>query len=75
VLTRTARDNQPLRQELTAIGLEVLEAPCLEVAYVLPYQGELDALPNFADVDAILFSSKNGVRGFFNWLEHQPERR
>lgn len=71
VLTRLPEDNQNLRRLLEEAGVEVLEAPCLDIVHVKPDSRELDELPTTADIDAVTFSSKRGVRAFFDWHEQQ----
>jgi len=75
VLTRQTNDNIRLKKLLVAKGIAVIEAPCFEIAYIAPTSVEKDALLGISEFDAIIFSSKNGVAGFFTWLESQPELR
>ncbi len=75
VLTREAADNAPLAGLLGKRGIRVIQAPCLQIAFVAPSEEEVLALPELNRLDAALFASKNGVGGFFSWLQSQAERR
>ncbi len=60
VLTRQHEDNQELAAALTARGVVVREIPCLATRYLSPKE------PNTKNPDAVVFTSRHGVRGFFN---------
>ncbi|MDP2907697.1 MAG: uroporphyrinogen-III synthase [Nanoarchaeota archaeon] len=58
VLTREREDNVELSTALREAGVPVLEIPCVETRYIRP-----EKLP--AGVDAVVFTSRRGVRGLF----------
>ncbi len=59
VLTRQHEDNQELATALTARGVVVREIPCLATRYLSPKE------PIMKNPDAVVFTSRHGVRGFF----------
>jgi uroporphyrinogen-III synthase len=59
VLTRQHEDNQELAAALTARGVVVREIPCLATRYLSFQQ------PITNNLDAFVFTSRHGVRGFF----------
>jgi uroporphyrinogen-III synthase len=59
VLTRQHEDNQELTAALAARGVVVREIPCLATRYIYPQQ------PISKNYDAVVFTSRHGVRGFF----------
>ena len=59
VLTRQHEDNQELAAALTARGVVVREIPCLATRYLSPKE------PIIKNPDAVVFTSRHGVRGFF----------
>jgi uroporphyrinogen-III synthase len=59
VLTRQHEDNQELAAALAARGVVVREIPCLATRYLSPQQ------PITNNPDAMVFTSRHGVRGFF----------
>lgn len=58
VLTRARGDNDELAGRLRARGLSVIEYPCIELRVV-------EAAGVDREVDAVAFTSRMGVRGFF----------
>ncbi len=69
VLTRRAEDNAALKTLLETSGLRVLEAPALDIRLRNPDLDEAAALPEY--LDAALFASRHGVKGFFAWRATQ----
>lgn len=59
VLTRQPEDNRELAASLTARGAVVREIPCLATRYVKPDTKVI------RDPDAVVFTSRRGVIGFF----------
>jgi len=62
VLTRKHEDNEWLRIKLEAMNIRVVELPCVATRFVRP-----GAIPGA--VDAVVFTSRNGVKGFLNLPE------
>lgn len=63
VLTR--KDNEPLASELTNLGADVLEIPLIDIKLKADPEIAEDVLSNIATYQWLIFSSANGVRGFF----------
>lgn len=75
VLTRQSEDNKALKKLLIENKINVIEMPCFDIAYVKPDNEETKKLLRLDEYEAITFSSKHGVIGFFVWLETQAEIR
>jgi len=75
VLTRQTQDNINLKIMLGKRGIDVVEAPCLDITYIEPDVLETDILEPLGELDAATFSSKHGVKGFFAWYERTPDLR
>lgn len=58
VLTRSPEDNEELAKLLEASGVEIVEYPCMRLEVV-------EASRVDGPVDAVAFTSRMGVRGFF----------
>jgi len=58
LVTRPEADSGPLADELAARGHKVLRQPLLQIVF------EDGSPPNLSDVQALLFTSANGVRAF-----------
>ncbi|MBI2840665.1 MAG: uroporphyrinogen-III synthase [Acidobacteria bacterium] len=58
VLTRASADNERLADLLRLEGVEVVDYPCIGVSLI-------SAAPVSDPVDAVAFTSRNAVRGFF----------
>jgi uroporphyrinogen III methyltransferase/synthase len=71
VLTRQPDDNRELAQRLARVGYAVTEAPCLEIVTQIPTDDEAARLRH-VQPDAVTFSSKHGVAGFFDWQDSLP---
>lgn len=63
VLTR--QNNEPLASKLIELGAEVLELPLIDVELEANQDDADDVLSNMACYAWLVFSSANGVRGFF----------
>lgn len=63
ILTRP--DNEPLASQLKELGAKVLELPLIDVKLEADSEVANDVLKNLACYEWILFTSANGVRGFF----------
>ncbi len=64
VLTRP--NNEPLASQLKELGAKVLELPLIDVKFEADKDVAFDILKNLACYEWILFTSANGVKGFFN---------
>ena len=62
ILTREHEDNLPLMDRLAALGIEILEYPCI-ASRIIPYAGGQLAGRDLEDFKVIAFASKRGVAG------------
>ena len=65
-ITRTRQQNSELRGKLEHLGAEVLELPLIKVEPVLPRDELIDVFSELGSYDWIVFTSPNGVTGFFD---------
>lgn len=65
-ITRTRSQNSELRAKLEHLGAEVLELPLIKVEPVRPRDEIVDVFSELGTYDWIVFTSPNGVRGFFD---------
>lgn len=63
VLTR--KENEPLAGELRSLGADVVELPLIDIKLEADPEISDDVLSNIATYQWAVFSSANGVRGFF----------
>lgn len=68
VLTREPEDNAQLHQALAQREIPVLEIPCLKICYLQP-----TPLPH--PVDAVVFTSRHGVKGWMDTSTFQQPNR
>jgi STE24 endopeptidase len=69
-VTRPGDQAHDLRQQLTALGAEVLEQPGVTVSDPPDWENVDAVLGRLGDFDWIVFSSSNGVRSFLDRLRH-----
>lgn len=65
VLTRAREQNEELAARLRGLGAEVLELPLIEISYPKDPDTAEEVLEGLGTYDWVLFTSANGVRGFF----------
>jgi len=65
VLTREAAGAERLSARLEALGADVLRIPLIEVVPELDPETEAEIFKDFASYEWLLFTSRNGVRHFF----------
>ena len=61
----TRPNNEPLSSNLKELGARVLELPLINVEYAADKETADDVLSSLACYEWLLFTSANGVRGFF----------
>lgn len=61
----TRPNNEPLASQLKELGAKVLELPLIDVKFEADAEVADDVLKNLACYEWILFTSANGVKGFF----------
>jgi len=66
VLTRETDGSNRLRDRLLDLGAEVRELPLIEVRFDLDREAAMDVFKEFASYEWLLFTSRNGVKHFFN---------
>lgn len=71
VLTREESDNAGLRALLDDGGAVVLDVPCISIDLTPPSEEELEGLPPLSEMNAAIFSSRNGVAGYFRWARSE----
>lgn len=65
VLTRTRDQSSEWRARLENLGAEVIELPLIQVILESPKETAAEVLAELGTYDWIVFTSANGVRGFF----------
>lgn len=70
VVTRTREQASELVDQLSALGAECLEFPTIRIVPPSDWSGLDQALRRLEEVNWIFFTSPNGVRFFFDRLEH-----
>lgn len=65
-ITRTRQQNSELRAKLEHLGADVLELPLIKVDPVRPRDEIVDVFAELGSYDWIVFTSPNGVKGFFD---------
>src|SRR5579872_2709438 len=65
LLTRAREDNEELRGPLEALGAEVVSLPCIAIAPPENPGDLVEALSNLSRYHWIAFTSRNGVRAFY----------
>ena len=68
VLTRSKDQNQELRQKIEALGGTVLELPLIEVVPFCDPEALDDVFAEIGTYAWLLFTSRNGVRNFFDFF-------
>jgi len=66
VITRASDQNSPLRERLEQLGAKVLELPLIKVTPEVDKQTLADCMLELGGYDWVIFTSANGVRGFFD---------
>ncbi len=64
-VTRTREQVGEMRRKLEDLGAEVLELPLIQVDYKVGVEATVDVFLELATYNWIVFTSPNGVRGFF----------
>jgi uroporphyrinogen-III synthase len=65
VITRASDQNSALRERLEQLGATVLELPLIKVTMDVDKQTLADCMLELGGYDWVIFTSANGVRGFF----------
>jgi uroporphyrinogen III methyltransferase/synthase len=68
-ITRTREQASVLREELTALGAEVIEVPTIEIRDPASWERLDSAIGRLEEFDYLLVTSANGVRNFLRRLE------
>ena len=71
VLTRSREQAQPLSQQLSELGAEVLEVPTIKIEPPTRREVLVDALLELNSYDWLIFTSPNGVSTFFEYFFRQ----
>ena len=71
LVTRSRRDSAPLVQKLRQLGAQVCVFPTTRISELTPSAGQWAAAENLNRIDALVFSSKNGVRFFLRALKRR----
>ena len=66
VLTRNVEGASRLAGRLEELGAEILEIPLIEVRFDLDGEGATEVFKEFASYEWLVFTSRNGVKHFFN---------
>ncbi|MGI0079085.1 MAG: uroporphyrinogen-III synthase [Nitrososphaerales archaeon] len=70
LITRTEKGNETERQKLESLGAKVVELPTIEIQPPSSWSAIDGAIGTIDGFDWIVFTSANGVRMFFERLEH-----
>lgn len=65
VVTRSANQAGPLKQQLEAQGAEVVELPLIQTSFSCVKEDVVDVFAEMSSYEWIIFTSTNGVRYFF----------
>ena len=68
VVTRTRRQASKLVRKLTGLGADVMELPMIRVRPTVDEEVKREVFSGLGSYDWIVFSSRNGVRNFFDLL-------
>ena len=68
-ITRTREQAGVLREQLTALGAEVIEIPTIEIRDPASWEPLDSAIRRLEEFDYLLVTSANGVRNFLRRLE------
>lgn len=71
VLTRSREQAQPLSQQLSELGAEVLEVPTIKIEPPTRREDLVDAFLELNSYDWLIFTSPNGVSTFFEYFFRQ----
>lgn len=76
VVTRTRRQASKLVRKLTGLGADVMELPMIRVRPAVDEEVKREVFSGLGSYDWIVFTSRNGVRNFFDLLleEHRDLR-
>ncbi|HZP02908.1 MAG TPA: uroporphyrinogen-III synthase [Terriglobia bacterium] len=74
VITRTREQASALREQLLALGADVIEIPTIEIREPSSWEPLDNAIRRLEEFDFILLTSTNGVRSFLARLEHCGRR-
>ncbi|NDV61757.1 uroporphyrinogen-III synthase [Puniceicoccales bacterium CK1056] len=66
VLTRNVEGASRLAGRLKALGAEILEIPLIEVRFDIDGESAVEIFKEFASYEWLIFTSRNGVKHFFN---------
>ena len=71
IVTRPKDSVGELKEKLWAQAAEVIDFPCIEIEPIHPNPSLRQVFSDFSVYDWILFTSKNGVQVFFEFLQEQ----
>jgi uroporphyrinogen-III synthase len=66
VLTRNAEGASRLGERLEALGADIIEIPLIDVRFDIDGEKPVEIFKEFASYEWMIFTSRNGVKHFFN---------